>query len=104
MKAANEPTYEELLEENFELNEEKKIVLGQVQALENSLVEERSARGESELRASEIDELQSALATAQEDAKNFKLIIHSLKQERTEWEREHKQLETALHSKEDRYC
>jgi len=103
MQAANEPTYEELLEENFELNEEKKIVLGQVQALENSLAEERSARGERELRASEIDELQSSLAAAQADIKNFKLIVSSLKEERVEWEREYKRLETALHSKENRY-
>ena len=46
--ASDEPTYEELLEENYELHEEKRALSSRIQALETDLAEHTGAGRESE--------------------------------------------------------
>lgn len=91
-----DPTYEELLEENYELQEEKKALANQMQLLE----QKRGAEMDNnERRASEIEQLRKNLAQAQ----SYELQVDQLKEERDVWERKSKQLETALLDKEERY-
>ena len=64
---SDEPSYEELLEENYELHEEKRALSSRMQALETDLVEHAGAGRESERRASEIGRLEKDLADANTD-------------------------------------
>ena len=55
--ASDDPSYEELLDENYELHEESKKIRSRLQSLEQSLVEERERARESDRRAAEIERL-----------------------------------------------
>ena len=101
--ASDEPTYEELLEENYELHEEKRALSSRIQALETDLAEHTGAGRESERRASEIGRLEKDLADATAHSHACKREIEKLKTDRDMWQRENKRLETALQDKEERY-
>jgi hypothetical protein len=100
--ASDEPTYEELLEENYELHEEKRALSSRIQGLETDLAEHTGAGRESERRASEIGRLEKDLADATAHSHACKREIEKLKTERDMRQREHKRLETALQDKEER--
>ena len=53
-----DPSYEELLEENYELHEERKITAARLQSLERDLAEERSTGRDNARSAVEIERLQ----------------------------------------------
>ena len=99
--ANDDPTYEELIEENYELHEEVKALTSQVRLLED--LSQRRTGIEDEQRASEIESLQRNLARAQGDARDHKVEVEQLRGERDAWERKLMHLETALRDKEDRY-
>jgi predicted nucleic acid-binding Zn-ribbon protein len=100
---SDEPTYEELLEENYELHEEKRALSSRMQALETDLAEHAGAGRESERRASEIGRLEKDLADANTDLRACKRQIEKQKTEGDMRQREHERLETALRDKEERY-
>lgn len=99
---SDEPTYEELLEENYELHEEKRALSSRMQALETDLAEHAGAGRESERRASEIGRLEKDLADANTDLRACKRQIEKQKTEGDMRQREHERLETALRDKEER--
>ena len=86
--ASDEPTYEELLEENYELHEEKRALSSRIQGLETDLAEHTGAGRESERRASEIGRLEKDLADATAHSHACKREIEKLKTERDMRQRE----------------
>ena len=99
---SDDPSYDELLEENYELHEERKNLLDRVRSLENDLAEERNAGLDNKRRASEIERLQTIASRARAEAEDFKRGAIKHQGERETWARERERLETALRDKEDR--
>ena len=97
-----DPTYEELLEENYELHEERKTIKERLHSLENELTEERKTGQDNEHRAIEVERLQAVANHAREEAAERKRDIEQHAKDRDTWDRTRERLQTALREKEDR--
>ena len=102
MARDEDPSYEEILDENSDLHEEQKRLLDRIQGLENDLTEERTADRDNERRAIEIERLQIIASQARTEAAEHKRENEQHGEERETWARERGRLETTLREKEER--
>jgi hypothetical protein len=102
MARDEDPSYEEILDENYDLHEEQKRLLDRIQGLENDLTEERTADRDNERRAIEIERLQIIASQARTEAAERKRENEQHGEERETWARERGRLETTLREKEER--
>ena len=102
MADEDDPTYQEILEENFDLHDERKRLQNRIEALETDLAEERTAGQDNQRRTVEIERLQNIANDARTEAAERKRENERINDEREAWARERARLETALRDKEER--
>ncbi len=100
--ASDDPSYEELLDENYELHEESKKIRSRLQSLEQSLVEERERARESDRRAAEIERLRKRADSLIKNVADCNREAEQHAQEQETWTRTRERLEIALREKDER--
>jgi len=98
----DDPSYDELLEENYELHEEVKTITHRLQTLEQDLATARTSTREHDCRAAELERLQNVASAALADVAERNQEIEQLKHEREKLTRTQGRLEAAIKEKEDR--
>ena len=98
----DDPSYEDVLDENYELHEEIKAFNMRLQSLENDLSEERKRNLESEGRAVEIERLKNLVDSSVEEAAERQREAERNKQECETLTRTRDRLDVALRERDER--
>mmetsp|Transcript_4989 Transcript_4989/g.17572 ORF Transcript_4989/g.17572 Transcript_4989/m.17572 type:complete len:1787 (+) Transcript_4989:187-5547(+) len=99
---AEDPSYEELYEENLELLEEKEKLTAKVRELEGASASGRDASRLGEQTTAALQRAQADLAAARLEASDRGRAVDALKKRQEGWDNEKANLEQALSDKDDR--